>query len=358
MPPIINSNRTKITLDTKDVFIDVTATDETKLEIVVNMMVTMFSMHCTEPFAVEPVKIHSPHNGRSREEPNLTPRSTQVEVSYVNSSCGLSLHPIDICTRLKRMGYKVAPSKEPDLLDVHIPPTRADVLHQADIMEDVAISYGFNNLPRSFPSKAPVIAAPLPLNKVADIVRLESAMAGWSEVLPLILCSHDENFAWLNQKDESKTAVRLLNPKTLEYQIVRTSLVPGLLKCIRENKHHSVPIKVFEVSDVALKDDSLERKARNERRFSAAWYGKTSGFEMVHGLLDRIMLMLKSAFLTKDQAAGPGKLDGYWIEQVESRLRLFILIPSKTSNFSTIQIRRFCRVMQPLFTSKLKVGIM
>ena len=49
-------------------------------------------------------------------------------------------------------------------------------------------------------------------------------------------------------------------------------------------------MKIFEVSDVAFKAPELERKSRNERHFAAAWYGKTSGFEVVHGLLDRVML--------------------------------------------------------------------
>lgn len=44
-------------------------------------------------------------------------------------------------------------------------------------------------------------------------------MAGWLEVMPLILCSHDENFSWLNRKDDGTTAVRLANPKTAEYQV-------------------------------------------------------------------------------------------------------------------------------------------
>ena len=319
MPPIINSDRTKITLDTTDVFIDTTATDKTKLEIVINMMVTMFSVHCAEPFTVEPIKIISPHNHETRQEPDLTPRPTQADASYINSCCGLSLSPSEICDRLTRMGYIASPSSSGSMIDVQVPPTRADVLHQADIMEDVAISYGFNKLPRTFPSKAATIAAPLPINKLADIVRLEAAMAGWSEVLPLILCSHDENFAWMIRKDDGNTAVRLQNPKTQEYQIVRTSLVPGLLKCVRENKHHRVPIKVFEVSDVAFKDTSKERKSRNERHFCAAWYGKTSGFEMVHGLLDRIMLMLRSAFLTRDEGVGAVHMDGYWIEELDGK---------------------------------------
>src|SRR5690606_15234166 len=100
----------------------------------------------------------------------------------------------------------------------------------------------------------------------------------------------------MNKKDDGKTAVKLANPKTIEFQVVRTTLLPGLLKTIRENKQHSVPMKIFEVSDVAFKDLSLERKSRNERHFAAAWYGKTSGFEVVHGLLDRVMSMLRVAF--------------------------------------------------------------
>jgi len=316
LPPIINGNHSKITLQTSNVFIEVTGTDQTKVEIAVNIMVAMFSEYCSEPFTIEPIDIESPHNRLTRKAPHLSPRKTEAEVSYINSCCGLTLSPDDMCARLHRMGYVASPTtSSSDLIEVQVPPTRADVLHQADIMEDVAISYGFNNLPRTFPSKAATIACPLPMNRLADIVRMEAAMAGWSEVLPLILCSHDENFAWLNRKDDGKTAVRLQNPKTAEYQIVRTSLVPGLLKCIRENKGHSVPIKVFEVSDVAFKDESKERKSRNERHFAAAWYGKTSGFEMVHGLMDRVMLMMKSSFLTGEHDVQDGALDQYWIEE-------------------------------------------
>jgi phenylalanyl-tRNA synthetase beta chain len=214
------------------------------------------------------------------------------------------------------MCYTAQPSaSDSDKLDVQIPITRADVLHQADIMEDVAIGYGFNNLPRNFPSTSSSVAAALPINKLADIVRIESAMAGWSEVMPLILCSHDENYAWLNKADDGK-AVRLQNPKALEYQIVRTSLIPGLLKTLRENKRHAVPMKIFEVSDIGLQDPSLERKSRNERHFAAAWYGKSSGFEHVHGLLDRVMLMLRSAFITREDGLKNSKLQGYFIEEL------------------------------------------
>jgi phenylalanyl-tRNA synthetase beta chain len=161
---------------------------------------------------------------------------------------------------------------------------------------------GFNALPRYYPNKSAFVAAPLPINKLADIVRTESAFAGWTEALPLILCSHDENFAWLNRKDDGKTAIVLANPKSAEYQVVRTSLLPGLLKTIRENKHRPVPLKVFEVSDVGFKAEERERKTRNERHFAALYYGKTSGFEVVHGLMVRSSLVLFSSFRDGGQA--------------------------------------------------------
>ncbi|QQK41197.1 Phenylalanyl-tRNA synthetase, beta subunit [Penicillium digitatum] len=315
LPPIINGDHSKISLNTTNVLIEITALDKTKLDIVNKMMVTMFSQYTLEPFTIEPVQIVSEHNKETRVTPDIAPRTAQAEVSYINQCCGLSLSPAEICTLLTKMAFRAKPSTtSPDIINVEIPPTRADILHQCDIMEDVAIAYGFNSLPRAFPDISGTVAQPLPINKLSDIVRVETAMAGWSEVLPLILCSHDENFGWLNRKDDGNTAVKLANPKTLEFQVVRTSLLPGLLKTIRENKHHSVPMKIFEVSDVAFKDLSLERKSRNERHFAAAFYGKTSGFEVVHGLLDRIMAMLKTNFLAEGETPTS---DSYYIKELD-----------------------------------------
>ncbi|KAF5018368.1 hypothetical protein F66182_9655 [Fusarium sp. NRRL 66182] len=329
LPPIINGDHSKITLDTTNVFIEITATDITKLDIVTDIMVTMFSMYCSEPFTVEPVQINSDHNNQTRVTPNLKPRVAEVEIDYLNSCTGLNESPESLCKLLQKMAYTSTPSsKDPNILEVAIPSTRADVLHQCDVMEDLAVCYGYNNLPRTAPSRSATVGAPLLVNKLSDIIRTEAAVSGWSEVMPLILCSHDENFAWLNRKDDGNTVVRLANPKTAEYQVVRSSLLPGLLKTIRENKGHSVPMKIFEVSDVVFKDESQERKARNERHFATAWYGRTSGFEVVHGLLDRVLLMLRTAFLTHEEGLSgksvdyevkenPSKPDGYWIEELD-----------------------------------------
>lgn len=79
-------------------------------------------------------------------------------------------------------------TKNPDEIEVQIPCTRPDIFHECDIMEDAAIAYGFNNLPRTFPATG-TVAQPLAVSKLSDLVRREWAMAGWVEVLPLILVS-------------------------------------------------------------------------------------------------------------------------------------------------------------------------
>ncbi|KAI0204231.1 phenylalanyl-tRNA synthetase [Astrocystis sublimbata] len=290
LPPIINGDHSKITLNTTNIFIELTATDRTKLEIICNAMVTMFAQYCSEPFTVEPVLIKEA-DGTKRVTPNLEPIKMEVDVDYINGCCGLDLSADAICKLLEKMAYSSRPLGSS--IEVFVPPTRPDVLHACDVMEDVAIAYGFNKLPRTSAYQSTTVAKALPINKLGDIVRGECAAAGWHEVMPLILCSHDENFAWMNRKDDGTTAVKLANPKSVEYQVVRTSLLPGLLKTIRDNNHVRLPLKIFESADVSLKDEKLERRARNERRWAVAYSDKRSGFEMVHGLLDRIMLMLR-----------------------------------------------------------------
>jgi phenylalanyl-tRNA synthetase beta chain len=77
-------------------------------------------------------------------------------------------------------------TSDPDKIEVLIPATRPDILHECDVMEDAAIAYGFNNLPDTFP-RTSTVAQPLAISKLSDVVRFEWAMAGWIEVLPLIL---------------------------------------------------------------------------------------------------------------------------------------------------------------------------
>lgn len=94
--------------------------------------------------------------------------------------------------------------------------------------------------------------------------------------------------------------------------MVRTTLLPGLLKTIRENRSHSLPIKIFETGDIVLKDSSRERQTRNDRHAAAVWCNKAAGFEMVHGMLDRAMKMLEVPYIVNQDSKAE---TGYYIKE-------------------------------------------
>lgn len=319
LPPIINSNHSKISLNTKNVFIEVTGTDKTKTDIVINQMVAMFSAYSATKFEIEPVEIVSSHNSQDRVSPNIKPRKFEADTEYINSCLGLKYSGDEIAKLLKKMSLS-AKASDANRLSVEVPITRSDILHECDIMEDAAIGYGFNNLQKTKPKGDSLVAAPLPINKVGDIFRIASAQAGYLEVLPLTLCSHDENFKFLRQLDDNKQAVKLENPKTIEYQVVRTTLLPGILKTIKENRKHSLPIKVFECGDIVLKNPELERGAFNQRNWSAIYAGKTSGFEYVQGLLGKVMQTLRTPWI---ENPAEDKKRGYWIEEDKDNATFF-----------------------------------
>ncbi|XP_078696780.1 phenylalanine--tRNA ligase beta subunit-like [Branchiostoma floridae x Branchiostoma belcheri] len=290
MPPIINGEHSKITLNTKNVFIECTATDLHKAKMVLDSLVTIFSEYCQTPFTVEAGEVTTP-DGTKLTYPALPYREEIVDVAWINKSVGISESPESIAKLLTRMCLS-SEVVEVSKVKVEIPPTRYDIIHACDIMEDVAIGYGYNNIQMTFP-KTNTIGDQFGLNKVTDLLRQDIAAAGFTEVLSFSLCSRDDVAGKLNKDIESSGAVHIANPKTLEFQIARTTLLPGILKTIASNKKMPLPMKLFEISDIILQDKDKDVGAKNLRHFCAVYYNKNPGFEIIHGLLDRFMQLLE-----------------------------------------------------------------
>jgi len=307
LPPIINSEHSKITLNTKNIFFEVTATDLTKAGIVLDTLVTMFSQYCEKPFIVEPVQTILP-GGETLLYPKLNYRTETINPMKVNKSIGIDLTAEKISTLLTKMCLPTEVNG--DVLSVAIPPTRADVLHPVDIYEDVAIAHGYNNIAKTIPNTL-TVAKQLPINKLTDQLREATAQAGFTEALTFSLCSRDDVATKMRKEIKNIPAVHISNPKTLEFQVARTSLLPGLLKTVQANRKMPLPLKLFEISDVVLKDLGTEVGARNERHACAVYYNKSPGFEIIHGLLDRLMQLLEVPPVQS------GSSDGYFLRQGE-----------------------------------------
>lgn len=136
LPPIINGDHSKISVNTKNIFIECTATDLTKAKVVLDTLVTMFSVHCAKPGTVEYCEVVN-SNGETIVYPELDYRVETVLPEAANRYVGIQLTPEEIANNLTRMCLK-STLKADGKLEVEIPPTRHDVIHACDIYEDVS----------------------------------------------------------------------------------------------------------------------------------------------------------------------------------------------------------------------------
>uniref|UniRef100_A0A4X1UBQ8 Phenylalanine--tRNA ligase beta subunit n=1 Tax=Sus scrofa TaxID=9823 RepID=A0A4X1UBQ8_PIG len=285
MPPIINGNHSKITVNTRNVFIECTGTDFTKAKIVLDTISLKLFL--------------------SKE---LAYRKEIVRADLINKKIGIRETPENLAKLLTRMCLKSEVIGDGHQIEIEVPPTRADIIHACDIIEDAAIAYGYNNIQMTLP-KTYTIANQFPLNKFTELLRHDMAAAGFTEALTFALCSQEDIADKLGLDISATKAVHISNPKTAEFQVARTTLLPGLLKTIAANRKMPLPLKLFEISDVVIKDSSRDVGARNYRHLCAVYYNKNPGFEIIHGLLDRIMQLF---------AVPPGeKKGGYVIKASE-----------------------------------------
>lgn len=114
-------------------------------------------------------------------------------------------------------------NKEIGEVKIIIPPTRGDIIHACDIIEDVAIAYGFNNIIKTFPLSVTVGSQQVSM-KLSERLRIELAAAGFTEALTFSLCAEADIGKKMRQSQDKvdKLAVRIANPKTLDFQVSKT----------------------------------------------------------------------------------------------------------------------------------------
>eukprot|EP00040_Diaphanoeca_grandis_P010730 m.54967 g.54967 ORF g.54967 m.54967 type:complete len:610 (+) comp22000_c0_seq1:41-1870(+) len=315
LPPIINGDHSKITLNTKNIFIECTATDMTKAKIVLNMVVCMFSEYCAKPFTIEPVDVIYP-DGDVQSFPCLSTRVEKLPIELINRRLGITCWGPKMASLLSRMQLPTEVADDGLHLNVTVPPVRPDIIHGCDIWEDVAIAYGYNNIERKVPTLEGTNGRQQPVNDLADKVRLTISQAGFTEALTFALCSRKDAFDNMRREDDGQTAATISNPATKIFQIVRVNLISGLLKTLSENQANKIPIRVFEVGDVVLLNKNNETGASNHRRCAAVICANSPHFEDMQGLFDYLMRQLGAKrFLPTDE---PALRDtGYYLTESE-----------------------------------------
>lgn len=280
MPPIINSDWTgKVTSATRDIFIECSGFELRFLIPALNVIVSALADRGGK---IESVRVKFPD--KTLETPDLRPKKFSADASYISRRFGVKLSPAGICRLLEQARCRA--SSRGKRIEVLYPAYRQDIMHQADIAEDVMISYGYNKaVPEPLGMVTSGSEAPLEVfsRTASDVM----AGLGFQEILSYIFTNKSTLFSRMNMPESP--VVEVENPVSANWCMFRNWLLPDVMEFLSRNKHVDYPQSAFEIGDVVIPDSGAETRARDSRRIAAAMAGTGTGYESIRSVLDAFL---------------------------------------------------------------------
>jgi phenylalanyl-tRNA synthetase beta chain len=247
-PPIINAAVTTVTTKTKNLFVEVTGINKEDAEDMLAVVATILQ---SAGFKLESVKI----SGTKNSSPNLVPRKLIVNSSLINLTLGLDLKTSKIISCLKKSRLD-ATSKGNNII-CNIPAYRFDIFGPMDLVEEVALGYGIQNLePTVSPSQTIGEINPISV----QLKSLDKTMIGLGYLEALNSSLTSKRVLYDMTKRDSTKIISVLDSKSQEHTILRDSILPGLLENISRNIHESYPQKMFETGTVFVSGNPITEK--------------------------------------------------------------------------------------------------
>ena len=289
-PPIINSELTRITTATKNILLDCTGTDKKAVMMAVNIICTALA---EAGATIEMVTVEG------EEMPTLAPAERVVSVEECASLLGLPLSPADMARLLARMRFGAEPDGD-SRVRVLVPCYRADILHDWDIFEDVAIAYGIENFDAALPAIS-TIAEEHPTMVIARAARSVMVGLGYLEMIPFTLTNERVIYEKM-QRDPLPGTLRVLHPISEEQTVVRTDLLALLLEMLQANKHRELPQRLFAIGDVV--EDCI-----TYQKVAAVSIHPAADFSEAYAVADVFCRELSLSY-TVAESADPAFIDG------------------------------------------------
>jgi len=239
-----------------------------------------------------------------------SPAKINLRVPYLNKILGTSLKPAEIRHILARLGYRV---KGVSVLEVIPPSYRSDTTREADLIEEVARIYGYDNI-NSVPAS---IITTCQDDNLKDFIAKRNAAketlvsSGFNEVVSYSLISKDllKDMLWTDEG-----FIKIKNPLSKEQEIMRPSLLPGIIKASAYNTSRQVyDIKLFELSNIYFKE---AKEYREEPYLALALYAKANTLNQ-KGILEQGFFRLKGVILNLAKTLGVKNLK---LEKITSNL--------------------------------------
>ncbi|WP_406657618.1 phenylalanine--tRNA ligase subunit beta [Methanolobus sp. ZRKC2] len=243
-PPIINGTLTMVNENTTDLLVDVTGLGD-EVYTALNIVTTALAERGGQVEYVKVIKA----DGTEQIPLDLTPRVKILERSEINSLIGMDLSSEEIIRQLKRMGFGATELGD-GVIEVMIPRYRADILDNSDIIEDIAIGYGFNKIPAVFPMNA-TVGSSHELSDIGSSMREIMTGLGYQQVMPFTLTSEKIHFEWMC-RELTDDVTYVMHPISEDQTMVRTTILPNLMEILSMNQHRELPQRIFEAGDVVV----------------------------------------------------------------------------------------------------------
>ena len=246
-PPIINAAVTTVTPKTKNLFVEVTGISKQDAEDMLAIVATILQ---SAGFSLYGVKI----SGAGNSSPKLEPRKITISPSLINETLGLSLNTSKIISSLKKSRLDaIAKGKN---IVCTIPAYRFDIFGPMDLVEEVALGYGIQNLePVVSPSQT--IGQTNPVSVKLKELSLTMVGLGYLEALNSSLTSKKILYEMTNRKS---AIISVRDSKSQEHTILRDSILPGLIENLSRNIHAAYPQKMFEIGTVFSVGNPIDEK--------------------------------------------------------------------------------------------------
>ncbi|MEG3224087.1 MAG: phenylalanine--tRNA ligase subunit beta [Methanobacteriales archaeon Met13] len=283
MPPIINGELTKLTADTKNFLVDVTGTEQRAVERTLVILATSFAEAGAK---IKTMDITYPDEVRIL--PDLTPHEKTVHVKKSEEIIGIKLTANQVVDALKRVRMG-AEKVDEDEVKVLIPPFRVDILHEVDLVENVAIGYSFPHLKPALPRVA-TVAREDPRKEFEKLVREIMVGLGQVEVMSLMLTNEENHYQKMLLPEEDR--IEVAQPISQDRTMIRKSLLNGLLEFLDHNKHEDLPQKIFEVGEVVYLDHKTETRTKGANKLASAVTHSRANFTEVKSLTAALLTNL------------------------------------------------------------------
>ncbi len=281
MPPIINGELTKIKEDTHNIIVDVTGTDERAVNQALNIICSSFAEVGGQ---IKSMEVR--YENKTITTPDLTPQEMNVHVDTANKLIGgTSLTAEDIKELLLKARFDAEILNDNEVKTI-IPAYRVDILHEVDIVENIAVQYHINSVEAELPD-INTVAYENNWFKSEATIREVMISLGFQEVMSLMLTNEEAHYEMMNQ--EEKPHVQVARPITIDRTMIRTSLINSLMEFLEDNKHEDLPQKIFEIGDVLYLDDSRENKTVSSKKLAALVCHSTANFTEIKSIVTSVL---------------------------------------------------------------------